>query len=476
MSRGALFARLLRVADVRSAVEALKPLRSDYEYATAIKALGRARLSEAALSLLRENKSVQAYNAAIVACPRHALKLLREIDGDVVTYTAAMRACDSKAAEELLNEMSTKFALDVVAFNAAINACRRDPLRALGIFERVANPNKGTFAAVLASLGGPHWKEALRIVGDMRRRGLESRQAYGAAIHACEKAGELDAVLSLMTDPDVDMRNSALRLLAEKDPRRALDWFDQIDRPNAGSFVPALKACAACKDGARARSLLVEMRRFYEPSTLAFYHAMVACDKDALQVYADMRAHGTPLNAQCRRLVLTFCDAREALRIVDVKDSKSVDLATAACCRDGLWKEARGLLGLAHTRGHFGSTASYARVVAACEKHGQHDLARTTLFECPELYAMCWRDGLLDLAPLRQFENFDPLARSVLRLAIKDIRAPPAVRYAHDPNRDLLIRGAPSTVLDMLRREENLVCVQEHPTLVRIAAASWKRR
>ena len=198
----------------------------------AVSALGRMRgeSGEQAVELLRSSKSkygvdpdVITYNAAISACEKgwqweRALELLEEmkssgIEPDVISYSAAISACEKggqwERALELLEEMKSRgIEPNVISYNAAISACEKGGQweRALELLEEMKSrgiePNVISYsAAISACEKGGQWERALELLEEMKSRGIEPDViSYNAAISACEKGGQWERALELLEE------------------------------------------------------------------------------------------------------------------------------------------------------------------------------------------------------------------------------------------------------------------------------------
>lgn len=153
-------------------------------------------------------------------------ELPQELRPNARTYTAAMSACEQgECWDGALALLALIPVPDLVAYGSAVSCCQR------------------------------RWREALEVLEQMRRRGLEPNFIiYSAAIAACEKGEEWQMALQL------------------------LDRLISVD-----SIVPfnsALSACEKCCEWTWALELLQSMETSgLVPDQITLSAAILACDR-----------------------------------------------------------------------------------------------------------------------------------------------------------------------------------------------------
>lgn len=253
-----------------------------------------------------------------------------------------------EALNVLFSMLSSRIALGVITYGAALGACERSgqwqPALALLAGMRLMGPVPNvitTNAVISACARAQRWEWALHLLCSMGESELvPDVVSFNAAINACEKGRRLD---------------EALALLREMGPQQV--------KPDVISFSSALSACEKAYEWELALQLLQEMhQRSLKADLVAFNAAMSACAKDG-----------------CWQLVLELLATakEEALH----PDKWTFGAAISACEKGVNWERALSLLAEMAEEALQPDVVACSAAISACEKGMQDAKAVAVLLQ-----------------------------------------------------------------------------------------------
>mmetsp|Transcript_10079 Transcript_10079/g.28942 ORF Transcript_10079/g.28942 Transcript_10079/m.28942 type:complete len:760 (+) Transcript_10079:484-2763(+) len=351
-------------------------------------------------SLKDEQRDVWCFNAAISAAAKLnnlklAMSLLQtmdeqQVEGDVVTYTSLLKACQTCASAEQATAI-----LQLMA-------------------ERGVDPNVKTYTtAISAFTRAGDWERAMELFDDMEEAGVEADiHAYNSLLSACAAAGSwhkardvFNAIRRRGVQPDVRSYNAFMSALERcEQPDRGLQLLSRMESsegrksgdgqepmpditPNLVTYNTLLSCLGKAKRLEDARRVLRQMKAAgLQPDAVTCTAMMVACDRTqqweaAAQLFEEFRAAGVELNTtNYNSLLSVFRNAKEVDRALQLFESMKepgshveVDIVTystlISCLeRSGEWKAALERFDQMLAAGLEPNSYIFQAVLSACEK------------------------------------------------------------------------------------------------------------
>eukprot|EP00397_Hematodinium_sp_SG-2012_P011627 GEMP01011772.1.p1 GENE.GEMP01011772.1~~GEMP01011772.1.p1 ORF type:complete len:574 (+),score=138.16 GEMP01011772.1:123-1844(+) len=299
-----------------------------------------------------------------VTCLHYALEVLRRLQArrgvraDVISYSAAMTACEKGGAPwtvavGLLRDMQyNAITPNAIAFNACISACEKQHNwhQALALLDEMGTagvrPDIWSFnACISACEKGGESTRALRLLQHSMKESevRPTVMTFNACISACEKRRQWQHALRIFHSmqsapyrlvPDV-ITFDALMSACEKGRQwgMAVELLGRMDheyhiKPSAISFNACISACEKAHQWQHALSLLNRMRRnTVAPTAVSYHAAMSACEKGkagmdiVMHLLDDMGAHRVAptlmvCNMALRATAVSASGWEQALRIL----------------------------------------------------------------------------------------------------------------------------------------------------------------
>eukprot|EP00929_Paragymnodinium_shiwhaense_P100768 TRINITY_DN63341_c0_g1_i1.p1 TRINITY_DN63341_c0_g1~~TRINITY_DN63341_c0_g1_i1.p1 ORF type:complete len:884 (+),score=152.69 TRINITY_DN63341_c0_g1_i1:89-2740(+) len=343
---------------------------------------------------LRPNRVV--CNATLSACEKgakwaEALGLFaslpaRKLTPDTITCNALLSACGEASqwalAMHLLRTTETK--LNVISFNAALHALAKDnqwrlTLQLLAEMESLGvRPNVVSYStAITACTRAEEFDHALALFEDMKSKGIEPNEVTHTAV--------MRARARCMASP-VSVDELLAELSGERQRGREL---------GAVAYGAAINACQEAGQWEAAISILEVMRKdMVPPNVVCYGAAAAACEvagewRAALQLLEDMERGAVQASPPACCSVMSACSkAGEYGQVLSLLDQmRSGDrglpqpnaivygVALNACYRAERWEEALSVLQAAEADGVELSIDSHNFAISTCARAGQHEVA-----------------------------------------------------------------------------------------------------
>lgn len=305
---------------------------------------------------------LRSHGAALSACAKakrweEALGLLHwfedlELQADVISYGAAINACEWPQALQLMDDMKAKSCeANDFCYSAAMKSLSAElwPL-ALQMLAELPQPDRRTLNAALTTLGrGRQWQICL----DLLRWPAADRISYNIALDACSGNAWVWALVLLDELGEVDEVSLHAAISAMEEQGRwkealALSWSHVQDPSSLRAAIATLGAAAQWQ---RALGLF----RGHALDVYAGTAAVKACGnagrwEQALQLVEDLRP---VLNAFALTALLTACANAQrwqtALALINEdfpvrRNAFCFSATIAACAKGAQWQQAAELL------------------------------------------------------------------------------------------------------------------------------------
>ncbi|CAE8621624.1 unnamed protein product [Polarella glacialis] len=283
-------------------------------------------------------------------------------------------------------------------------------------------------AAISACEKGGQWQLALGLLSSMLdMRVIPNEISYNSAISACEKGGQWQQALDLLSSmPDMrvmptEISCSAAISACEKGEQwqLALGLLSSMPDlrviPNEISYNSAISACEKGGQWQVALGILSSMpAASVMPDKISYTAAISACEKGgqwqlALGLLSGMTGMRVIPNEISYSAAISACEKggqwQRALGILSsmpdmrgMPNEISYNAAITACEKGGQWQLALGLLNRMPDMRVIPNEISYNAAISACSKSGQWHQALKLLSMMPTVGAIAWGSVLLSMA------------------------------------------------------------------------------